>query len=163
MISVFIYTFKASSIKFFAVVLLSVTVLVGLITVLPEYGSAGDVAVVAINYGDVKTAEDRLNFIKQFGYEVSEEPLDSSEILIPEKFDSVYEKYNELQRAQGLNLKKFQGKNVTKYTFQINNYANYDGKVYFTLLVSKDKVIAGDICGLGDNKFVHGFEMPPQN
>lgn len=50
----FIYTLKASSIKFFAVVLLSVVVLVTLIAVIPEYGSAGDVAVVSIQYGEVK-------------------------------------------------------------------------------------------------------------
>ena len=64
----FIYTLKASSIKFFAVVLLSVVVLVTLIAVIPEYGSAGDVAVVSIQYGEVKTNDDRLAFIRQFGY-----------------------------------------------------------------------------------------------
>ena len=68
MVAVFIYTLRASSIKFFAVVLLSVAVLISLITLIPEYGSAGDVAVVAVNYGDIKTNEDRIEFIKQFGY-----------------------------------------------------------------------------------------------
>ena len=67
----FIYTLKASSIKFFAVVLLSVVVLVTLIAVIPEYGSAGDVAVVSIQYGEVKTNDDRLAFIRQFGYTAS--------------------------------------------------------------------------------------------
>ena len=95
----FIYTLKASSIKFFAVVLLSVVVLVTLIAVIPEYGSAGDVAVVSIQYGEVKTNDDRLAFIRQFGYTPVSEPAESAEVIIPEKFDAVYEKYNELQRA----------------------------------------------------------------
>ena len=140
----FIYTLKASSIKFFAVVLLSVVVLVTLIAVIPEYGSAGDVAVVSIQYGEVKTNDDRLAFIRQFGYT----PVS----------DAVYEKYNELQRAQGLNLKKYQGKSAMKYTYLLEEYPGYEGRVLFTMLVYKDKVIAGDVCGIDEAQFIHGFE-----
>ena len=146
----FIYTLKASSIKFFAVVLLSVVVLVTLIAVIPEYGTAGDVAVVSIQYGEVKTNDDRLAFIR--------EPAESAEVIIPETFDAVYEKYNELQRAQGLNLKKYQGKSAMKYTYLLEEYPGYEGRVLFTMLVYKDKVIAGDVCGIDEAQFIHGFE-----
>ena len=154
----FIYTLKASSIKFFAVVLLSVVVLVTLIAVIPEYGTAGDVAVVSIQYGEVKTNDDRLAFIRQFGYSPVSEPAESAEVIIPETFDAVYEKYNELQRAQGLNLKKYQGKSAMKYTYLLEEYPGYEGRVLFTMLVYKDKVIAGDVCGIDEAQFIHGFE-----
>ena len=109
MVVVFIYTLKASSIKFFAVVLLSVVVLVTLIAVIPEYGTAGDVAVVSIQYGEVKTNDDRLAFIRQFGYSPVSEPAESAEVIIPETFDAVYEKYNELRARAGFESEKVSG------------------------------------------------------
>ena len=51
----FIYTFKASKIKFFAVVLLAVASLLALITLVPGYGDAGTVAAVTIDYNNIKT------------------------------------------------------------------------------------------------------------
>ncbi|PWM24001.1 MAG: DUF4830 domain-containing protein [Clostridiales bacterium] len=162
MVAVFIYTLRASSIKFFAVVLLSVVVLISLITLIPEYGSAGDVAVVAVNYGDIKTNEDRIEFIKQFGYTPLTEPSVTEEVIIPEKFDTVYEKYNDIQRAQGLNLKKYQGKSAMKYTYLLEDYPGSDGRVFFTMLVYRDNVIAGDVCRTEGERFIHGFEMPQQ-
>ena len=56
----FIYTFKASKIKFFAVVLLAVASLLALITLVPGYGDAGTVAAVTIDYNNIKTDEDLL-------------------------------------------------------------------------------------------------------
>ena len=70
----------------------------------------------------------------------------------------MYEKYNELQRAQGLNLKKYQGKSAMKYTYLLEEYPGYEGRVLFTMLVYKDKVIAGDVCGIDEAQFIHGFE-----
>ncbi len=154
----FIYTIKASSLKFFAVLLLSVAALVTLVAVIPEYEAAGDIAVVATNYSGIKTNGDRVKFIEQFGYSVNPETYETEQVVIPEKFDSAYTRYNDIQRAQGLNLKKFKGKKVTRYSYFINNYPNYDGRVMITLLVYKDKVIGGDITGLEGEGFVHGFE-----
>ena len=77
----FIYTLKASSIKFFAVVLLSVVVLVTLIAVIPEYGSAGDVAVVSIQYGEVKTNDDRLAFMSRRKARRSSSPKNSTRCM----------------------------------------------------------------------------------
>lgn len=107
-------------------------------------------AVVSIQYGEVKTNDDRLAFIRQFGYSPVSEPAESAEVIIPETFDAVYEKYNELQRAQGLNLKKYQGKSAMKYTYLLEEYPGYEGRVLFTMLVYKDKVIAGDVCGIDE-------------
>lgn len=155
----FVYTLKASSIKFFAAILLAVAVLVTIVAVIPDIEVAGEVAVVSIKYTGIKTAEDRIAFLKQFGYEVKETPIEAREVTVPEHFDAVYEKYNDIQKAQGLNLAKYKGKTVTKYTYEVTNY-DYNGTVLATILFYKDKIIAGDICSADGTGFMHGFEKP---
>ena len=81
---------------------------------------------------------------------------------IPARFDRVYEDYNTIQREMGLNLERYRGKTVMRYTYPVTNYTDCDGEVLATLLVYKDKVIGGDLCSaaIGENSFVHGFEKP---
>lgn len=155
----FIYTLKASTIKFFGVVLLSVAVLVALVTVIPTNGSSGEVAAAAVDFDDVGTNVGRLDFLEQFGYDVNPEPLEIKEIMVPDEFDTVYDAYNDIQKAQGLNLMKYQGRKVTRYTYEAENY-DFEGRVMANMLVYKGKVIAGDICSLDGEGFVHGFEKP---
>ncbi len=153
----FIYTLKASRIKFFAVVFLAVASLLALITLVPDYGDAGTVAAVTTDYTGIETEEDRISFITDFGYKVGG-LASQSEVRIPEKFDAVYTKYNDLQRSQGLNLKKYAGRNVTKYSYYLTDYPGYEGKVMITLLVYKNRIIGGDVCGIDGEGFLHGFE-----
>ena len=63
------------------------------------------------------TEEERQKFIRSFGWEVAEEPLTVMEVKIPEEFDSVYEEYNNLQKTQGMDLTKYQGKRCKKSIF----------------------------------------------
>jgi hypothetical protein len=155
----FVYTLKASSIKFFAAILLAVAVLVTIVAVIPDLEVAGEVAAVTIKYSDIDTEEERTAFLKQFGYEIKETPIEAKEVTVPEQFDSVYEKYNDIQKAQGLNLSNYKGKTVVKYTYEVSNY-DYKGTVLATILVYKDKIIAGDICSADGTGFMHGFEKP---
>lgn len=155
----FVYTLKASSIKFFAVILLSVAVLVTIVAVIPDFDAIGEVAAVSVNYNGIDTEEERQTFFEQFGYELKDTPLEVVEVSIPKKFDSVYESYNDIQKAQGLNLTKYQGKEATRYTYEITNY-DYNGTVFATIIVYKDKIIAGDICSAKADGFIHGFEKP---
>ena len=152
----FIYTLKASKIKFFAVVMLAVASLLALITLVPDYNEAGTVAAVTTNYTGIKTESDRLSFISDYGYNVAG-LASQSDVRIPEEFDAVYTKYNDIQRAQGLNLKKYAGKNVTRYSYYLKDYEGYDGKVMLTLLVYNDRIIGGDVCGIDGEGFLHGF------
>lgn len=154
----FIYTLKATNIKFFAALLLSAAVLVTVVTVIPEYDSATLVAAASTNYSGIKTEEDRIQFLKGFGYEVEPTPVEVEEVEIPTEFDNVYIKYNDIQRSQGLNLRKYRGKTATRYTYRITNYENYEGTVLASIIVYKNKIIAGDVCGIDSTGFVHGFE-----
>lgn len=155
--SMFIYTLKASTIKFFGVVFLSIAVLVALITVIPNNSTGIEAA--ATNNVEAGTNEGRLDFLQQFGYEAKIEPLEVDEVIIPSSFDAVYDAYNDIQKTQGFDLQKYRGRKAVRYTYEIENY-EYEGRVLANLLVYKGKVIAGDVCSLEGEGFIHGFDKP---
>ena len=158
----FIYSLHANTIKFFAVICLSLATLIALIAFVPIYTSDGNAlsvgASVSYNYEKIKSNEDRINFLKQFGIEVDAEPTKEQQVTIPKEFDKIFAEYNEIQRRQGLDLSAFRKKTVTRYTYRVTNYANYEGEVYVNLLVYRNTVIGGDVCSADVNGFVHGFE-----
>ena len=155
----FIYSFKASTLRFFAVLLLAATALVALIVFVPTYDSTASEAGVSISYDNVKTNEDRIKFLGQFGYNVSSEPIESVEVTLPDEFDRVFSGYNELQKAQGLDLSKYKNKQVMRYTYEVTNYPSApQTKVWANVIVWRGKVIGGDICSADPSGFIHGFE-----
>jgi hypothetical protein len=156
----FIYSFRASTLKFLALLLLAAGALTALIIFVPAYegGSYSDTA-ARISYADIESNEDRIAFLSQFGYKVSAEPIESVELTLPSDFDRVFLGYNELQKAQGLDLSKYKGKTVTRYTYEVIGYPGHeDEKVYANLIIRKDRVIGGDICSADPAGFIHGFE-----
>ena len=156
----FIYSFRASTLRFFALLLLAAGALTALILLVPAYEAEGysDTA-AAISYEGIETNEDRIAFLAQFGYKVSGEPIESVELTLPDDFDRVFSGYNELQKAQGLDLTKYKGKTVTRYTYEVTDYPGHEGeKIYANLIVRKNRIIAGDICSADAGGFIHGFE-----
>ena len=160
----FIYSLKASTLKFFAVMTLSLALLITLIAFIPSYDPAAGEDVFSesskVVYKKVKSNDDRIAFLSQFGWEVAETPVEEEDVTVPQEFDKVYMTYNELQKKQGLDLSDYKGRKVTRYTYAVTNYAGYDGRVYANLLVCKNKVIGGDICSADADGFIHGFEAP---
>jgi hypothetical protein len=159
----FIYSLRASTLKFVAVVIISIGLLITLITVIPSGGetvvyAASDQGSARINYNNIRVNEDRINFLKQFGWEVDPEPVEAAEILIPREFDAIYTKYNEVQKAQSLNLEKHRNKTVKRYTYEVINYPDHPGTVYANILIRNNKIIGGDICSAEINGFMHGFD-----
>ena len=152
----FVYTVKASSIKFFCAILFSAAVLVGIVAVVPVIDSAGEVAVAALNFKGIATVEEQLDFLDSLGYNVSPIPVYADEVVIPEAFDGVYEQYNELQKSQGLNLEKYRGKTVMRYTY---TEAEESSPRYITLLIYKNKIIGCDVTTLGEHGSVVGLEQ----
>lgn len=108
---------------------------------------------------NVKSNEGRLNFLSQFGWEVIPEPLEIVEVPIPETFNSTYEKYNAIQKEQGLDLSKYKGKNCTRFTYQVLNHKESPKGARANILVYKNKVIGGDICSVELGGFMHGFSQ----
>lgn len=161
----FVCTVKASSIKFFTAILFSAAVLIGIVALLPVIDPSGEVAIAAVDYKGVTTVEEQLSFLRELGHEPNPNPVYAGEVVIPEVFDSVYETYNRLQKAQGLNLEKYKGKTVQRYTYALTPAESGDGEEtgetdgaarYATLLIYKNRIIGGDITTTGPDGRVEG-------
>ncbi len=162
----FVCTVKASSIKFFTAILFSAAVLVGIVALLPVIDPSGETAVAALDYKGVDTVEEQLEFLRELGHNPDPNPVYAGEVVIPEVFDSVYETYNELQKSQGLNLEKYKGKTVQRYTYALSpasgESAGTEDPVgetrYVTLLIYKNRIIGGDVTTTGPNGRVDRVE-----
>ena len=159
----FVYSLRATTVKLVGVICVALTVLITLIAFVPTYtistqpGNLVD-APVSYSYDKVRSAEDAASFLSQFGWTVTAEPTEVKTVTIPSEFDKVFSAYNELQKEQGLNLSKYKGKEVTRYTFSVTNYPDYTGTVYANVLVCRNRVIGGDVCSADITGFIHGFE-----
>lgn len=157
----FIYSVRASTLKFFGAVILSVAALVTLICFIPtvESGEAQTFSAgKEIKYDGVKSNDDRIAFLSQFGWEVDPDPAKEETVTIPDEFDRIYTGYNEIQKEQGLDLSRYKRKEVIRYTYNVTNYPEYTERVTATLLVYRNTVIGGDISSADANGFTHGFE-----
>lgn len=159
----FVYSVRASTVKLVGVICVALTVLITLIAFVPTYAISNQVdtdadANVQYSYDKIKNSTDAANFLAQFGWEVEGTPVEEKTVTIPTEFDKIFASYNELQKSQGLDLTKYRGKDVTRYTFVIKNYEGYEGTVWANVLVYRKRVIGGDICSADVSGFVHGFE-----
>lgn len=153
----FVYSLRASTLKFFAVVGVALISLFALILFVPTYEVEASQA-AAYNYEKIKTDDDVEAFLAQFGWEVGAAPTEVSDVMIPDEFDKIFTAYNEIQKRQGLNLAKYRRKTVKRYTYEVANYEGYEGKVFANVLVWRGRVIGGDICSADVSGFIHGFE-----
>ena len=163
----FIYSLRASTLKFFGIISVTLVALIAIIAFVPVYAEGNTPSVNAsaeaggkteYTYDKVKSVADAINFLAQFGWTVDGGRADTAEVTIPAEFDKVFASYNEIQKAQGLDLSKYKKKELTRYTFEVTNYEGYEGKVYANVLVYRNKVVGGDICSADVSGFVHGFE-----
>lgn len=153
----FVYSLRASTLKFFGVVGVALVSLLALILFIPTYEVEAS-SVATYSYEKIKTDDDVEAFLAQFGWEVGATPTEVADVIIPDEFDKIFTAYNEIQKGQGLNLAKYRRKTVKRYTYEVTNYEGYEGKVYANVLVYRGRVIGGDICSADVSGFIHGFE-----
>ena len=108
----------------------------------------------------VSNNDGRVQFLKDFGWEVSATPTESSQVRIPEQTSEVFDRYNQLQKSQGYDLSKLAGKNAMRYVYQISNYPGATDPVYATVLVYKNQIVGGDVTDTSPKGKVQGFKMP---
>lgn len=111
---------------------------------------------------NARTADDRVKFLSQFGWEVEPDPLDVREITVPAQFDEVYTGYNQIQKALGFDLEKYKGCRVKKWEYAVTNYPGEVRNVKATILISDGRVIGGDISASGAEKFTHSLMLAPE-
>ena len=98
------------------------------------------------------------SFLQSLGWEAESDPLEITDIIIPKEKNEVYESYNEIQKQQGFDLNKYKGKILKRYTYKINNYPHIPDTVRAHLIIYKNKVVGGDICGIEGEGFIHGLK-----
>lgn len=108
---------------------------------------------------DAATDAQRKAFLAQFGWTVQDDPVEICEVIIPDTFNDVYRAYNELQKSQGLDLTRYMGKRVKRWTYELTNYPDGDAqtRVYADLLISDGRVIGGSIGTRAADGFMRGF------
>ena len=144
----FVYSVKSSKIKMAILILLVVLLVLAMLLVTRLHQPAEADSELNIK---AENAEQRVAFLSQFGWSFDEDPVEVAEVIIPPEFDEVYEKYNEIQKAQGFDLTKYQGKRVKRWTYAIKNYPGYaadSGCIHANLLVYEGQVIGGDVCSV---------------
>ena len=104
--------------------------------------------------------EGRVQFLKNFGWDVTTSPMESGQVKIPKDSSEVFNRYNVLQKGQGYDLSAYAGKNVMRYVYQVNNYPGASAPVYATLLIHKNQVIGGDVTDTSPGGKIQGFKMP---
>lgn len=150
----FIYSVRASTVRFFAVIVLTLAALIGVVAA----GSAGSVfalstGVGTYRYNGVGEQSGRVAFLAQFGIEVDAASEREESFTMPADFDRVMLGYNEIQKAQGLDVSKYKNKKVSRYTYEVTN-AKDAGGVMADLLVYRDRVIGCDVASADPNGYV---------
>lgn len=108
----------------------------------------------------VKTNEDRVAYLEEYGWKVNPQPASVEELMVPQEFDETYNQYLNLQSAQGFDLTKYCGKRVKRYAYVILNYPTGEAGVQAGLLVYKNTVIGGEVLSVQMDGFIHSLEMP---
>lgn len=157
----FVYSVKTSKAKIAALVL---AVAAGIIAMVMIIGKGNKPVVTddsAVNY-KAESAAERAAFLSQFGWKISEDPVEVSEVIIPENFDDGYTEYAAMNKAQGLDLEPFKGVRAKRWTYSILNYPGLEnsGSVQANLLIYDGRVIGGDVCSLEQGGFISGFDFP---
>jgi hypothetical protein len=146
-----VVSLKANKKRILAFLVLAAIVIVA--CVLLRHKGGGESNAPEVN---LATNEERVSFLSNFGWEVDAEPSENREVMIPEKFNDVYTAYNEMQKAQGYDLKPYAGYRCMQYKYKVSNYPNED-EVYATMLVYDNKLLGGDIACVKVDGFMHGF------
>ena len=150
----FIWSVRASSLKFIIACVLCVGVVGALIAVIP-FTDDSTVVMAGVNFDGINNEEDVRNFLTSLGWTVSSDKTPvTEEVTIPDEFDRVFVNYNEIQKRQGLDLSKYKRKKVTRYTYEVTNFEGYEGTVLANVIVYRGRVVGGDLCSADPSGFV---------
>jgi hypothetical protein len=108
----------------------------------------------------LNTNEDRIAYLQSWGWEIDPEPLETFQLLLPDKLQEPYITYNELQKQQGFDLTACCGKQLARYTYTVTNYPGRPDGVQANLYLCEGEPVAGDVIASGDDGFQTGLAFP---
>lgn len=150
----FVFSFKASSVKILCALCLCIAAGAFVISLMPEAGYAVNVNKTEVSSEldkiNVKSKDGRSDYLEALGFGVDNKNESKVSTTVPETFDAATEQYNNMQKMQGFDLEKYKGKKVDSYTYGVTSFPDGtkigDRKYLVTLIVHNGKVIAADMC-----------------
>ncbi len=106
----------------------------------------------------VTDKSERMEYLRQLGWETDGNSEQRQEILLPREFDAVLSRYNELQKQQGFDLADYAGLNATLYSYRVTNWPEPKLTVIAELYVVKGRVVGGDIHSTALDGFMIGIQ-----
>ena len=106
----------------------------------------------------VSDNDSRVSFLKSFGWEMTTSPVESGQVRIPTETTEIFDRYNQLQQAQGYDLSQYAGKKVMRYVYKVTNYPGATDPVYATVLVYKNQIIGGDVTNTAAGGRIQSFK-----
>ena len=149
-----------AKVEFKKIILILSAVAAGLLLLIVLLGGNGKTE--ATSAPSASSNDQRVQFLKDFGWDVVNSPKESGQVLIPSEANPVFDRYNALQKDQGYDLSEFAGKRVMRYVYEVRNYPGAKEPVYATLLVYKNKVVGGDVTDSSAKGKIGGFQMPAE-
>ena len=119
----------------------------------------GEDATTTPTSATVSDNDSRVSFLNGFGWEVTTSPLESGQVRIPTETTEVFDRYNQLQEAQGYDLTQYAGKKVMRYVYKVTNYPGATDPVFATVLVYKNQIIGGDITNTASGGKIQSFKL----
>ena len=153
----FIYSFKANRKVIIGAGLVLMALLILAFVIPGRAKQSNSVLGVSLK---AESNEQRLAFIRHFGYDVVSEPVEIKDIVIPEQFNDTYISYNEIQVSQGFDLSKYKGKSAKSYSYAVTNYpgvSDSEKTVRANIIVYDSRIIAGDVCSVKLDGFMHAL------
>lgn len=148
-------TLKLTPKKIFGIVLLLVGIIVISVTFVSNHTNEAQSVSAVIS---AKTDSERRAYLSKYGYKLASD-CEQKEITIPEKWNDVYNSYNQIQKNQGFDLTDYKGQKATLYTYTVTNYKGKGDCIVADMLVCEGKLIGGDICNpSAKDGFLIGFE-----
>lgn len=151
----FVYSVRASTVKFFAFVFATVALMIGLVIFARQDSVLAMSDSTEIRFDGMRENSERVGFIEYFGVRVNEAPVEEKTFRLPDDFDRIVAGYNELQKSQGLDIERYANKKVTRYTYEVTNFKDGGASVFVNLFVYRGRLIAADMSRGGDNGFVY--------
>ena len=108
----------------------------------------------------LETNEQRVEYLREWGWEVEPEPLETLQFLLGDTLEEPYLSYNVLQRSQGFDLTACCGKQVARYTYAVTNYPTDREGVQVNLYICEGQAVAGDVCAAGADGFRNPLAYP---
>lgn len=108
----------------------------------------------------LRTNQDRVDYLGSWGWEVSPEPVETLQFLLPEKLTEPYLSYSDLQESQGFDFAACAGKQVARYTYTVTNYPGKADGVQVNLYLCEDLPAGGDLFCAGADGFQRTLVFP---